>query len=246
MEAVLALCHETLGDAVRITLNARLLLGVANRCAGHLDLASEHIDVARIGLTRGFGSKSSETLACRLSQALNWLALQRYLEARMALEEVLAVYENRVGPTHPNSLICTLDIATALFLEENYPAAESRVRSALDGLQERLGATHPYTLAAKMVLASVLASQGKLAEAGELEETVVAGRQLVLGSQHPDTLRCRVNLLLTRHALGVGGADQERQEIIDDLAGMIGSEHADVSTALKGNRLLCVVDPQPF
>ena len=66
------------GTTTAITLNARLLLGVAQRCAGHPELAESHIDAARTGLTRGFGEDSSDALACRLSQALNWLALKRY------------------------------------------------------------------------------------------------------------------------------------------------------------------------
>ena len=97
MEAVWAQCRDTLGDNDRNTLNARLLLGVALRCAGHPDQAEAHIDSARIGLTRGFGKDSSDALACRLSQALNWLAEGRYAGGQGGAEEVLAVYEGRLG-----------------------------------------------------------------------------------------------------------------------------------------------------
>ena len=45
----------------------------------------------------------------------------------------------------------------------------------------------------------------------------MAERERVLGPQHPDTLRCRANLLLTRHALGVEGAAAKRQAVIEDL-----------------------------
>jgi len=246
MENVWAQCRSTLGDNDRITLNARLLLGVAHRCAGRLDLAVEHIDAAKNALTLGFGSESSDALASRLSQALIWLALGRHLPARMAAEEVLDVYARRVGSTHPHSLICSLDISTALCLEHDYPTAETKVRLAVEGLEDGLGAAHPYTLAAKMVLASVRAWRGHLTEARELEETVVAERGRVLGSQHPDTLRCRVNLLLTQEELLADGASSEREAVIRELAAVIGDEHPDVITARSGSRLLCVVDPQPF
>jgi len=246
MEAVWGQCRGTLGDNDRITLNARLLLGVALRCAGHPDMAAGHIEWARTGLTRGFGKDSSDALACRLSQALNWLAMGRSLQARTTAEEVLVVYEERVGSAHPYSLICRLNVSSALCLDEDYSAAETEVRFAAVGLQDRLGADHPYTLAAKMVLASVLANRGHLAEAEKLEELVTAGRELVLGPQHPDTLRCRANLLLTQHARGFEGASRRRQEVIGDLSARIGSEHPDVTTALSGSRLLCAIDPQPF
>ena len=246
MENVWAQGHETFGDDWRITLNARLLLGVAQRHAGHLEPAVAHIDAARTGLTRGFGRDSSDALACRLSQALTLLAMHRNPEARTVAEDVLAVYEERLGRDHPHSLICRLNIATALCLEEDYPGAEAMVRSAVEGLEGRLGEAHPYTLAAKMVLATVLARQGEFTEAGELEELVMTGRAQVLGPQHPDTLRCRANLLLTRHTQGVEGASGERQAVIEELATMLGGEHPDVTTAVSGGRLLCTIDPQPF
>ena len=252
MEAVWGHCRATLGDSDRITLNARLLLGVALRCAGRPEQAERHIEWARTGLTREFGEDSSDTLACRLSQALNWLATERALAseralaARTAAEQVLVVYEGRLGRQHPHSLICRLDMSTALCLDHDYTPAETEARSAAEGLQERLGANHPYTLAAKMVLASVLAHQGNLTGARDLENLVVADRERVLGVQHPDTMRCRANLLLTEHELGVGGASGKRQAVIANLSALIGDEHPDVTTAIGGGRLLCAIDPPPF
>jgi len=168
------------------------------------------------------------------------------VEARTAAEEVLAVYEQRVGQDHPHSLICRLNIATALCLEGEYPAAETEARTAADGLQARLGESHPYALAANMVLASVLAGRDDLPQAEEFERTVTQKRENVLGPRHPDTLRCRANLLLTKHALGDEVASGERQEVISELTALIGSEHPDITTAMKGDRLLCVIDPLPF
>ena len=246
METVWAQCRDTLGENDRNTLNARLLLGVAQRCAGHAEQAETHIESARMGLTLGFGADSSDALACRLSQALNWMALKRYSEAREAAELVLAVYEERLGVDHPHSLICQLNIASALCLEEEYEEAETKARLTARCLEDRLGALHPYTLAAKMVLASALAIQGNLPEAGKLEESVTDARDRVLGSRHPDTLRSRVNLLLTRQNLQEAGAVEKRQAVIGDLGELIGSEHPDVISAMGGNRLLCAIDPLPF
>jgi MinD-like ATPase involved in chromosome partitioning or flagellar assembly len=246
MDAVWVQCRDTLGENDRNTLNARLLLGVAQRCAGHPELAETHIDSARTGLTRGFGEDSTDALGCRLSQTLNWLALKRYSEAMTAAQMVLTVYEGRVGPEHPHSLICQLNFATALCLEEDYPEAETKARLAVEGLESRLGAAHPYALAAKMVLASVLARQGHLREAGSLEELVTNKREEVLGSRHPDTLRCHMNLLLTRQDQKVEGAADKRQAVIGDLSELIGANHPDVISAEGGNRLLCVIDPLPF
>lgn len=248
IETVWAQSHDVLGEDARHTLNAQLLHGVAQRCAGHPEQAVETIEAAMSGLTRGFGRDSSDALAARLSQALNRLALQQYQTGRTEAEQVLGVYQERLGPDHPHTLTCRLNIATALCLEGEYRAAEEEARKAVDGLQHRLTASHPYALAAKMVLASVLASQGRdhLAEAEQLEKTVTDKRAEVLGARHPDTLRCLANFLLTRHAQGDDEASGERQQVISELTEQIGSDHPDVTTVVKGGRLLCVIDPLPF
>jgi tetratricopeptide (TPR) repeat protein len=246
MEAVWNQCVDTLGDNDRNTLNARLLLGVALRCAGEVDKAADHIEWARLGLTRGFGRDSTDALAARLSQALNQLAMGHHREARTAAEEVLVVYQDRVGDSHPHSLICRLDIATALCLDEDLVSARAEAEAAAQGLTARLGEDHPYALAAHMVTATVLARQGQLSKARALQEEVVTGRERVLGEGHPDTLRSRANLLLTEQELGVEGAAGKRQEVLASLGTLIGHEHPDVTTALRGGRLLCAIDPLPF
>jgi MinD-like ATPase involved in chromosome partitioning or flagellar assembly len=246
MESVLAACHAALGDDDRITLNARLWLGVALRRAGQPEQAAGYFDTARAGLARRWGEDGSDALGCRLSQALNLLAMHRIREGRMAAEDVLAAYKRRMGPEHPHSLISNLDIATALCFEKEFPAAEAAARTAAEGLQTRLGPAHPYTLAATMVLASTRAFQNELEEAQELEQAVAEESERILGPQHPDTLRCRANLALTRNALGAKEGPNGRQAIIEALDGALGAEHPDVKAVLKGERLLCVVDPQPF
>lgn len=245
IDAVWVHCRKILGDDDRATLNARLALGVAQRCTGHLEEAVRNVDAATVGLIRGFGSDSSDALAGRLSQALNLLATHQVQRGMRAAEQVLTVYEGRLGPDHPHALICTLNIATAACLERDYDAAQARARSAAEGLEARVGTAHPYTLAATMVLGTVLACQGRLTEAAELEQLAASGRERVLGPQHPDTLRCLANLLLTRQAQGVDGS-RERDAVIAALASMLGREHPDVLAADAGNRLLCMVDPQPF
>jgi tetratricopeptide (TPR) repeat protein len=246
MQDVLTQCHDTFGDDARITLNAYLRLGIAQRCAGYPERAEANIDTAMHGLTRGFGGESGDALASRLSQALNQLALGRIREGRTAAEAVLASYEGRVGADHPHSLICSLNIATALCLEDDYAAAQAHVQRAVGGLESRIGPAHPYTLAAKLVQASVLAGNAALADAALLEELVEAERTRALGPQHPDTLRCRANLLLTQDELGNSRAAVSRQKVIGELAVMLGAEHPDVRTAGRQRRLLCVIDPQPF
>ena len=241
-----AACQTALGDDDRTTLYARRWLGVALRCAGHSEDAAGHFDAAMTGLIRLWGEDGSAVLGCRLSQALNLLAMHRIPEAKVAAEGVLAVYKRRLGTEHPYFLLANLDIAATLCIGEEYPAAEAAARTAAEGLEARLGPAHPSTLAAKMVLASTWAFQSDLAKALDLEKAVMDDSERVFGPQHPDTLRCRANLLLTRHALGLEEGEIGRQSVIAELDGLLGPHHPDVRAVIKGERLLSVVDPQPF
>jgi cellulose biosynthesis protein BcsQ/tetratricopeptide (TPR) repeat protein len=238
--------HRWLGDDARITLNARLWLGVAQRCAGDPESAQVHITTAKNGLTRGFGPDSNDALTSRLSEGLNQLALGQLAEGRKTLDEVLAVYEEWLPVNHPHTLICRLNIATALCLDGRYADALAPVERAVKGLSEVLSPTHTYTLSAKLVRASVLAHLGKLADAADLEEAVLAERLRWLGADHPDTLRCQANLLLTRRKQGANGQDIERQQVISNLGLVLGADHPDVTAAAASRRLFCVINPQPF
>jgi tetratricopeptide (TPR) repeat protein len=246
MTEVAAQSHESLGDDARMTLNAQLWLGIAVRCAGDPEQAAVHIDAAVSGLSSGFGVDSSDALTGRLSQALNQLALGQFTNGRVVLEEVLAAYEERLSPAHPNALICRLNLAAAQCLEDDYTAARQQIELAVDGLTAQLGLDHPYTLAANLVRANVLAKTGSLQDAAALEELVLAGRARVLGSQHPDTLRCRANLLLTLRQRGINGPAAERQHVIAELAELLGNGHPDVAEASINHRLFTVINPQPF
>jgi tetratricopeptide (TPR) repeat protein len=246
MTEVRAHSQESLGDDARISLNARLWLGIAQRCVGEPERAAVNIDAATSGLIRGFGQDSNDALASRLCQALNQLALGEIIAGRKGLEEVLPDYDRRLKPTHPNALVCRLNLATALCLEDDYAAAQPHVELAVDGLTERLGSAHPHTLAANLMRGSVLACLGSLDDAAAVEEMVLAERTKVLGPQHPDTLRCRANLLLTLHELGVNGSATERQQVIAELVEVLGAEHPDVTAAGSNRRLFCMINPQPF
>ena len=238
--------HRSLGDDARITLNARLWLGVAQRCAGDPELAAGNIAAAKAGLTRGFGPDSNDALASRLSEGLNQLALGQADEGTRTLVEVLAVYEGWLGAEHPHTLICQLDVATAMCLEKRYADALVPVERAANGLSNVLSPIHTYTLSAKLVWASVLAHLGKLADAAELEEAVLAERLRWLGPDHPDTLRCQANLLLTRRQQGANSQAIERQQVISRLGSVLGDDHPDVTAAGASLRLFSVVNPQPF
>ena len=112
IEAVWGQCRGTLGDFDRITLNARLLLGVALRCAGHADQADSY--------RRGQGG--SDPRVRRGQQRCSGGPPEPGAELA-AMGGSRRPGRPRRGPVrlrepardgHPHSLICRLNIATAV------------------------------------------------------------------------------------------------------------------------------------
>ena len=188
VEAVHRSYVEVLGADSLEALNARVLLGIALRCSGRPDEADPQFTAAVAGLTRGFGGTSSDTLSGRLSSSLNLLALDRIAEAEAAISELRAVYEERLGPEHPHTLVCRLDLAAATWKSD---AAGPMASSAAENLRNVLGEDHPYSLVAAMLEGAIAAYKGDLDAASEIEARAAAGLERVLGPSHPDALRCR-------------------------------------------------------
>jgi hypothetical protein len=101
-------------------------------------------------------------------------------------------------------------------------------------------------LAAMMVFGSLLAERGDLNKAEEVEARTTRMLARTLGSGHPDTLGCRANLLLTRKQRGDRDAAANREQIIWQLATLIGPEHPNIETLRRERRLMRALDPQPF
>ena len=240
--------HRSLGDDARITLNARLWLGVAQRCAGDPEWAAENIAAAKTGLTRGFGPDSNDALASRLSEALNQLALGQVDEGRKDPGRG-ACRLRRVAwdgaPAHADLPARTLPPRCAS--RSRYADALVPVERAANGLSNVLSPIHTYTLSAKLVWASVLAHLGKLADAAELEEAVLAERTQVARVRITRTPSgARLTCLLTRRQQGANGQAIERQQVISRLGSVLGDDHPDVTAAGASRRLFSVVNPQPF
>ena len=239
-------CAEMLGADSQGALDAQVLLGITMRSVGRQDEAQRPFHAALGMLTRRFGEGSSEVLACRLSNAANLLALERYAEAAQDTQLVLAEYERRRGPAHPHTLVGRNNLAIAQRFTGQHEESLRTNRQAVDGLVAALGDEHPYTLAAKMVTAVLLADQGQLEEAEEVEARTLEAMMRVLGPDHPDTLRCRANYMLTRQERGDRTAAAQRRAAIDQLAALLGDDYQDVEYLRQGQRLIRILDPQPF
>lgn len=245
VEATRQMAVEALGADSFEAMNAELLLGIALRCDGQPVQAEPRFLAALADMTSTLGESSSAVLAGRLSHAINLLAFGRRSDAIAEIAELREIYEERLGPRHPHTLLCLVDLACAMRAQGPDEDAIQLARSALNGLLDGLGENHPHTLAAMSVLAVLLADAGDLREAECIEAEAAERLESTLGPRHPDTLRLRANLLLTRQQLGSGDA-AERTRVIDELAGVVGDDHPHVKELREERRVIHTVDPQPF
>jgi cellulose biosynthesis protein BcsQ/tetratricopeptide (TPR) repeat protein len=245
MESVWKSCAEA--DAGQVAeWNARVLLGIALRANGRPEDAEPHFLDALDGLSHRLGDDSSEALSARLSHAGNLLTLRQAVAAEQEIRQVLPSYQARLGPSHPHTLIAMLNLADALRQTERRDDALKAARSAAAGLMETLGEDHPYTLAAQVSVGVLLAERQELEAAEALEKRTADRLGKLLGERHPDALCSRSNLLLTRAERGDQDAEEERQEVIRQLAEALRPEHPHIERLRQERRLMRILDPQPF
>jgi MinD-like ATPase involved in chromosome partitioning or flagellar assembly/tetratricopeptide (TPR) repeat protein len=227
--------------------NAQVMLGIALRSAGRPRDAETHFREVLARLTRhAAGSYNSDLLSCQLSHAGNLLALRQPEAAAQEIGEVLASYDERLGPAHPHTLIAMLNRAEALRQKGQPTEALAAARSAASGLEKALSGIHPYALAAQVTVGVLLAEAGDLAAAAALEAPTAEGLRNALGESHPDALRSRANLLLTWQEQSNRQATAQLDDVIRELAAVIGAEHPHIAQLRQQRRLVRVLDPQPF
>jgi cellulose biosynthesis protein BcsQ/tetratricopeptide (TPR) repeat protein len=226
--------------------NAQVLLGIALRSSGRPKDAEAHFRDALDGLTRRSGGSSSDALSCRISHAGNLLALRQPDVAEQEIRKVLSAYQERLGKSHPHTLVAMLNLADALRQTEQLADALDAAQSAATGLKEALGERHPYTLAALVSVGVLLADRDDLETAEALEAQTTEWLRDSLGPGHPDTLVSHANLLLTRIERGSHEDEAEREDIVRQLADLIGADHPHIARLRQERRLMRILDPQPF
>ena len=104
-----------------------------------------------------------------------------------AFEELVKSSSEKLGPTHPDTLIARNNLANALLAGGHYIDAEAVQRRLLQDMKNCLPDDHPDTFRCQFNLALNLRMQGKMDDARSEMETVYAGWKSVLGEGHPRT-----------------------------------------------------------
>jgi tetratricopeptide (TPR) repeat protein len=228
----------------REALNAKANLAISLRSAGDAKEAAKLLDDAYDQLRREM-PLAPDTLACRLSRAVNLLALGDP-SAEEELSKVLDQYKEDLGEAHPHAIVCLNNLAIATRADGRISDAAVLAEQAARLFEESLGSRHPYTVGAETNFAVCLAEAGRSAEALAILDDATRRAVGVLGEEHPDTLRCYANQAMIRHRNGDEQAEDVIREVEQRLAGRIGDRHPSVLSMRQRHLLDRIIDPQPF
>lgn len=233
----------------RGALGEQVNLAISLRCAGQAGEAEPLLDRAYRRMLEDLGPLRPETLACRLSRAMNLLSLGRGEGAAEELVDVRHAYQTALGAGHPHTIACVTNMAAVTRALDDADRALELARAAAKDFDDALGPKHPYTLAALTNLAICSAEVGDVATATAAIDDATTRALEVLGEGHPDALRCRANRALISR---LGAADarwaDEEAEVLGLLsdADVLGERHPAVEALRQGRLLHRTIDPHPF
>jgi tetratricopeptide (TPR) repeat protein/nucleoside phosphorylase len=203
--------------------------GTWSRCLRYLDqVQASHALIGHYGLIY----VEAASVLNRASLYLHEHAL--YALAEPLLVRALAIYEEQVGPTHPDTASSLNNLALLYAAQGKYEQAEPLYQRALAICEQRLGAEHPATAQSLNNLAALYRAQGKYEQAEPLYQRALAIHEQQLGAEHPDTARSLNNLVTLYDTQGKYEQAEPlyvRTLAIDEKA--YGSEHPDTATGLS-------------
>ena len=146
---------------------------------------------------------TSPTAARLLNQAGYYLYERgRYREAEPLLQRALAIQEQELGASHPDTAQSLNNLAGLYDRQGKYVEAEPLYQRALAIREQELGASHPDTAQSLNNLAELYRVQGKYVEAEPLYQRALAIKEQELGANHPSTATNLNNLALLYYAQG--------------------------------------------
>ena len=118
----------------------------------------------------------------------------RYDQAAPLLQRALAIREQQLGSTHPDTATSLDNLAEIYRYQGKYTEAEPLFQRALAIREQQLGPDHPHTATSLNDLAGLYWWQGKYSEAEPLYKRALAIREQQLRPDHPDTASSLHNL----------------------------------------------------
>ncbi len=180
----------------------------------------------------------------KLADLLNQLGLAyhdngQYAEAEPLFRRSLKIWEQQLGPEHPNVAISLDNLALLLISQGKYAEAEPLCRRALAIFDKQLGSEHLDVAINLNNLASLLESQGKYSEAEPLYHRSLEIREQQLGMEHPDVASSLNSLASLLESQGkYTEAEPLYRRSLKIWEQQLGPEHPDVAIGLDNLALL--------
>ena len=152
---------------------------------------------------RLYGSEDVETSTVMYNLSYSLLYQKRFEEAHDWIIQVVPLFTEILGPSHPRTLDARRCLAEICYYQGRLDEAERICLSCLDMAKE--GHNSQTAWGFNNVLGLIYRAQGKIADALRLSKDLLTSRKEALGVDHPLTLGHMHNLALHYHDMGDKG-----------------------------------------
>ena len=162
------------------------------------------------------------------------LARAQYEQAAVFFERARAIFEQVLGPEHPDTAAILANLARLYRVQGQYEQAAPLYLHALTVYKQAFGPGHPNTATMLSNLAQLYRAWGKYEQAASLFEQALAVDEQMLGPEHPNTAAILDNLASLYYQQGkYEQAEELYQRAIHVKGQVLGLEHPDTATTLN-------------
>lgn len=185
------------------------------------------------GLTDEFTDQPLVEARLRLTLGRTFYHLGDSANAISQLERAKAIFADRRGPNHPDTLESKISLARSYSLIGHHPNTLPLWEEVLTAQRQVLEADHPEVLASMAALATSYAVAGRQSDALRLRQEVLTARRRVLPTDHPDTLASMHGLANSYAAAGRhSDALDLRQEALAGRRRVLPANHPDTLASM--------------
>ncbi len=156
-------------------------------------------------LAKGFADQPLVEARLRVTLGITFDHVGDAGTATEQYERARAIYTERRGPEHPDTLRNMIDLSVGYLSAGRHTAGFKLLEETLATYKRVLPPDYPDTLWCMNILADCYTSFGRNADASKLHEETLAARRRALPPDHPDTLQSMTSLAYRYAALGRHG-----------------------------------------
>ncbi|HLZ62910.1 MAG TPA: FxSxx-COOH system tetratricopeptide repeat protein, partial [Ktedonosporobacter sp.] len=164
----------------------------------------------------------------------------RYSEVEPLVRRALQIYEQALGPKHPEVATSLNTLAILSLYQGQHAQAEPLSRRALQIREQALGPKHPEVAASLNTLAILYAYRGQYTQAEPLVRRALQIYEQALGPEHPEVAGLLSNLaILYSHQGQYAQAEPLVRRALQIHEQALGPEHPEVADSLQVLANLC-------